>query len=594
MPNQAHDDKPLQDNDLAENESSKTSAGLTSAPWSLRGLATRRRFQALLVALTAVSASIAGVTNQYAQDDIPLIREDVRVQSLGNPLQILTGAYWPAPHGEFLYRPLATASFAVQNTVGGGSPLVFRLVSYALYATAAVAAWILARMLLPTGIALGVGLLFAAHPVHVEAVALGVNQSEIWVGLLAALMTGLYLRARWLGWPNRQTWTGLSAMYLVGCLFKENALVIPGILIAADALLVPNGGLAVRVTSLWRGYAAMIGLGLGFLVVRTLVVGDAVGTFAAEAVAGQGIGGRILTMLQVVPEWLRLLAWPAHLRGDYSPAVIDQALAWGWPQTLGIGILAGVALVGWLLRRSRPVVTFGLLWTAAAIFPVSNILVPTGIAIAERTLFLPSLGFLLMVGGVVAMLLEPRAGQRRLRLGLVTLTMALVGAGVTRSNLRHRDWRNQYWYWAKTVEVDAPLSYRAHLAFAQLLFTSGFEPLSIQHYYTAMALYPLGWWVRNDLADKLRLRGNCPPALELYEQSLEIESDQSGARASRIACFLYLGRYEAAREEAHAALRRGKDLADFHGFLAVVDSAVRVKAPPGTVHLTIRDRHALW
>lgn len=562
--------------------------------WSLQWLTTRNWRVAVLVALTAVGSSISGVANQYAQDDIPLISEDPRVQSLGDPAGILTGAYWPPPHGEFLYRPLATASFALQNAMGGGSPLAFRLVSYTLYALSAVAAWLLARMLLPPGIALGVGLLFAAHPVHVEAVALGVNQSELWVGLIAALMTAIYLGARRQGMPEGSTWARLSLLYLVGCLFKENALVIPGILIAADALLVQDDSAARRVRGLWRGYAVMIGLGVSFLIVRTLVVGDAVGTFAAEAVAGQGIGGRTLTMLQVVPEWLRLFAWPAHLRGDYSPAVINQATAWGWQQTQGLGILAGLALVGWLLRKTSPVVTFGLLWTAAGIFPVSNVLIPTGIAVAERTLFLPSLGFLIMVGGLVAALLEPRADQRRVRIGLAGLTAALVLMGVVRSNFRHRDWRDQNWYWAKTVETDAPLSYRAHLAFAQLLFNSGLESLSIRHYHTAMALYPPAWWVRNDLADKFRLRGECHPALELYEQSLQIETDQSGARASRIACFLHLGQYEAAREEAFEALRRGKDIEDFEGFLAVADSAVRVAAPPGSVQLTVRDRHALW
>lgn len=569
-------------------------AGPGSARWSLQGQGGRRILAGLLIVVTACAASIVGVTNQYAQDDIPLIQDDPRVHSLAHPVPIWTGTYWPPPHDQYLYRPLATTSFALQWAVGGGSPVVFRLFSYALYAATAILVWLLARMLLPSAIALGVGLLFAAHPVHVEAVALGVNQSELWVGLIACAMALLYLKARQRGTPGRRTWLGLCTLYLAACLFKENALVIPGILMAGDALLIHDGGLARRVRALWRGYAAMIALGIGFLVVRTAVIGDAVGTFAAEAVAGQGIGGRILTMLQVVPEWLRLLVWPAHLRGDYSPAIINPATGWGWPQALGALILVGLVLIAWLLRRKAPATLFGFLWLAAAIFPVSNILVPTGIALAERTLFLPSVGFLLMAGGVGSVLGGPRQERHRIQMALATVTILFVVAGVVRSGLRHRDWRDHTWFWARTVERDAPLSYRAHLAFASILYSAGREARSIQHYHTAMALYPRGWWVHNQLANRFRLRGHCDPALELYAQSLRIEPGQSGARASRIACLLHLGRYDEAAAEADAALLRGKDTADFAEFRAVADSARRVGAAPGTVRLRMRETPSRW
>ena len=549
---------------------------------------------AALIALTAVGASLPGVRNQFAQDDVPLVQDDLRVRQLTAPIPILTGTYWPPPHGEFLYRPLTTATLAIQWALGGGAPIAFRIGSYLLYAATAVALFLFASSLLSPVTAFAVALLFAAHPVHVEAVALAVNQAEIWVGLLAILMTATYLRQRRTGWIRARGWAALAAYYLAACLLKENALVIPGILMAAEILLVPGPRLQDRVRHLWRGYAAVIAVGLAFMLLRTAVVGDVAGTFAAEALAGQGIGGRILTMLQVVPEWLRLMVWPAHLRGDYSPGIIEQATAWGMSQTLGALILAGAMVLGALLYRQHRTVTFGMLWFAIGVFPVSNILIPTGIVLAERTLFLPSIGFLLMAGGLAEYLLTPRLASRRVRAAVLVGTVALVAAGSVRSGMRHTVYRDQAWYWAQTVEFDAPLSYRAHLAFAQLLFGSGLEARSILHYQTAMALYPPAWWIRNNLADQFRAKGRCDPALDLYAESLRIDPDQSGARASRIACYLHLGQYQLAREEAEAALLRGKDLDDFRGFLQVADSAARVGAPAGTVQLIIRDVHARW
>ena len=69
-------------------------------------------------------------------------------------------------------------------------------------------------------------------------------------------------------------------------------------------------------------------------------------------------------MLGVVPEWLRLFAWPAHLQADYSPQEITGALDWGAAQTLGLFILAAAVIGALAARRSAPVVTFGIMWIA--------------------------------------------------------------------------------------------------------------------------------------------------------------------------------------------------------------------------------------
>ena len=109
----------------------------------------------------------------------------------------------------------------------------------------------------------------------------------------------------------------------------------------------------------------------------------------------------MLTMLQVVPMWLRLLVWPAHLQIDYSPNEIVASSGLGPNETLGLALIVGAVVAMYLARRRAPAISFGLAWCAVALFPVSNI-VPTSIVMAERTLFLPSVGFLIAVGGLAA------------------------------------------------------------------------------------------------------------------------------------------------------------------------------------------------
>ncbi len=417
----------------------------------------------------ALAASISGITNQWAQDDFAIIWKNPAVHHLAQAWRVFAQPYWPPPFAPDLYRPLALLSYAVEWAVGGGAPMLFRVVSYLLYALSSVVVFRIARLALRFGPAFAAAALFAAHPVHVEAVAMAVNQGELWVTLLSGIAVLQYVAARRAGGAiDRRTILTIGGLYLVGCLFKENALVLPGFLVAAEWLLVP-GSDSLR-TRLARSRPLLLALGLiavSYLGLRSAVLGgDVVGTSVAEALAPYGVGGRALTMLSVVPQWFRLLFWPAHLQGDYSPAEIVAQTAWGADQTLGAALLAGAVLIAFAARHRAPAVTFGVLWCAVALFPVHNVLVPTGIVLAERTLLLPSVGAMIALGGVGALLLE--RAEPRARLGLASVAGALVILGVYRSTIRHPVWSDQFNYWYVTANHDAPLSYRAHHALAEM------------------------------------------------------------------------------------------------------------------------------
>jgi hypothetical protein len=505
-----------------------------------------------LITLVAAAASLAGLFNDYAADDLHLIAEDPRAHSFADPLSVWAAPYWPAPFNRDLYRPLATLSFQFEWMLGDGSPVVFRVVSYLLYVAASLAVLALARRFLPELGALGVALLFAAHPVHVEAVAQGVNQGEQLVGLLSVIATVRYLDIRRQAWPTAPDWLTFCLIYVVGCLFKENALVMPGLFLAAELALLRDAPLLERARKLGPGIAGMAVLGGIFLAVRARILGSFVGSFTADAWVGLGGGGRLLTMLQVVPHWLRLLLWPAHLHGDYSPAFINQASTWGATQTLGALLLVGLAAAAWLARRKLPVVTFGLLWCGIAIVPVSNVLLPTGIVLAERTLFLPSVGFLLAVGGFVAWAVATRGVS--LVKPLAYATGVLVLAGVIRSAVRQRDWQDHYTFWATTAE-DTPLSYKGHYAYGELLSDRGDHAGAVRALTQALTLNPSAYWVHNEMGDVYQRMGDCEAALKAYGESLEINSAQVMTRLARMSCLVRLGRVQEAQAEADAAER---------------------------------------
>jgi Flp pilus assembly protein TadD len=130
-----------------------------------------------------------------------------------------------------------------------------------------------------------------------------------------------------------------------------------------------------------------------------------------------------------------------------------------------------------------------------------------------------------------------------------TAVALLVVAGVARSEVRQHDWKDHLHFWARTVQ-DAPLSYKAHHAYGQLLYAQGDSGSALREYETAIRLAPGEYRIQSELGDALRITGDCAAALSWYAKSLEIEPNQGSVRLSRIQCLMQLGRLDEARREA--------------------------------------------
>lgn len=542
-----------------------------------------------MVAATALAASVVGLGNALVQDDNSLLVESSRLHGLSHFREILTSSYWPPPHAPDLYRPLTSVLLALEHGLGGGSPLAFRIGSYLLYALLSVAVFALARRILSTRFALVAALVFAAHPVHVEAVALAVGQSELLVGLLSVLAVIRYLdRRRSPEGLRLSDWALIGLLYGGAALAKETGLVLPGLLVAVELLLVSRG---TRRSTLIPGYGWLGGIGLLVLLARRAVLaGSLTGTFVAAALDGLSLPARALTMLGVVPQWVRLLVWPFHLQADYSPQEIVPATGFGTLQLLGALLLLAGGVATWAMWRRAPVASFGLLWIGFALFPVSNVLIPTGIVLAERTMMLPSIGAVLVLGGVLALGAErlPAGKPRPGLVARIVLIGVIIALGI-RSAVRERDWRDDRTLRIRNVE-DAPRSWATQLSYASMLFEDGRRDSALARYSRARELAPdrERWRVRNDLAEHYFAGSEHGLAVRELRASLADAPEQELTRHYLVLGLLALGAYREAASEADSALARGGDPAVFGELRVLADSAYRLGVPPGGFVIRIR------
>lgn len=528
-------------------------------------------FPPALVLTLALAAGGATLGNGFAYDDVHLILQNDRIHDLARLPAVMAESYWPpVPLGQGgrLYRPVTMAGFTLQWAIGGGRPLVFHVVNLLWLGIVALLVLALALRLLPRGPATLAASLFAVHPVHTEVVGNVVGQAELLTAawfLLGALFVADGARR---GWTSRRL-VGACASLGLAFLSKEQGLMLlvlaPFVVAAVGGRRALLGEPSARLLLLLT-LVAMLCLSL-----RTAVLGTLGGDLPHPLWRGLPPSERILTMLTVIPTWGRLLFWPASLQADYSPREVQLTAGLTPPVALGLLLLAGLFLLGWLGRRTSAI-WLGVAWLALTALPTANLLFPTGVVLAERLLFLPSVGACLVVGGLIASLgpaLDRRPGTS---IVLGVAIYLVLGLGLVASTRRLPVWRDNQVLFARTV-VDAPLSYWAWRNQAGSLVLQGREREALDLYRRSLSLFDRDPTVYDDFAGVERRLGHCDRAVPLLRRALQIDPERHQTAARLVGCLTTLGAWDTAREVARERLTRGR--AEFGELLHLVDSAQR-------------------
>jgi protein O-mannosyl-transferase len=524
------------------------------------------------MALAAVVAA-SSLLNQFVYDDVLVIVENRLVHDLASAPEVWTRSYWPVG---MLYRPLAIQLFSVEWALGGGRPIVFHAVSILLYALTALMVWRLAaRVVQPPQLpdspapwlAAFSAALFAVHPVHVESFANVVGQSELLCALFTLLAVERYVAWRGQGAVGPARRLALVALTLLAIFSKETGYVAPLLMGVAELTLYrrPRGVAPVFVLQGGAVVAALL--------VRLNVLGGVAGERPTAALEGLGLWERAVGMLAVVPEWVRLLVWPWRLQGEYGPPALSMVDAPAGARLLGLALLLAAAVVlvwGW---RRRKLVAFAVLWIVVAIFPVSNLLAPTGIVLAERTLFLPSVGAVLLVaalvGGLAARLAPlPRAVRMTAAVAAIAL---LVIAGV-RSADRALVWRTPDRFF-RNLEVEAPRTYRAHQVASRFYYGERRYAEAERAGRRALELYRGDFNVHDQLGQVLRTQGRCGEAIPILAEGVAVAPAETTIRSRLIECMLAVGDSAGARRAAAAGVAAGQP--EFSGTLRRLGPATR-------------------
>jgi hypothetical protein len=539
---------------------------------------TRRSWwlRALPIAALALAASANSIVNGFTYDDVELVANSARMHSLEHWWREFAATYWPETSGGDGYRPLTILAFRAEWVLAGGSPMVFHAANILVHVATAVAVFWLAVAILPLSAAWIGAAFYAIHPVHVEAIANIVGQSELAVAFFVTLTVGLYIHGRRAGRISRGRWTAIGLCYAVGLLFKEHAIVAPLLLLVAEATVIrDSAAFRQRLAAARTPFLLLVLVAVCYLWARSAVVVDGLSGFKPFVVfqaLDLSPANRVLTMIGAAPEWLRLFLWPARLITEYSPPYIDVAQGVSARQLPGLLVLLGVVGLTIACWRRSPVTSFGLAWLILTLLPASNFLVPAGFIIAERTLLLPSVGAMIAVGSAISWILDRIEDRALLRRVGAAVLAALLVVGIGRSVTRNRVWRDNETLFRQGV-VDAPDSYRSHFMLGVYLFAHDRKAEGEMHYRQAIRLFPYDPVMAYALAEQYRGAGLCGVAIPYYRALFELAPTANRGYNGLAACLLLTGQVDEARRQALTGIRAGANVVRAREILGLANQA---------------------
>lgn len=502
---------------------------------------------ALLIFFVVIITYSNSLGGEFIYDDEYFILKNVSIRNLANIPSFFVSRSTVAFSGlsEEVYRPLTTVTFALNYFLGKVDVFGYHLVNMLFHAFNAVLLFLFLYMLFEQiPIALFASLFFACHPVQTEAISWISGRSNVL--FMFFYLSTLIFYIRFLKESKKQYYFYSMILCALSVFSKEMAVTLPIILLSCDIHFFDKDVLRKKI---YRSlpYFAIV---LFYLFSRSNVLGK---------VSQCGWWGgspyyTFLSMTGAVVDYMKLLIWPKDLCAFYLTNI-----SWSIADTRVLVSLTVLILIAasvpFLFRRSKAA-SFAVTWFFITLIPVSNI-VPLKALIAERFLYLPSIGFCLLLALVIE-----KIGKIRFK-GLIengSMLASIIAAAVviaysSRTMARNEDWNDTATI-TKSIIAVSPMNPWAYGALATVYLSRGKPKEAIKPLEKAMALAKDYATPRSLLGLVYSNSGKYDEAIKKFKEALAINPDNLETINSLGVTYAKMKRYEDAVKEFESSIKR--------------------------------------
>ncbi|XP_029040158.2 protein O-mannosyl-transferase TMTC1-like isoform X2 [Osmia bicornis bicornis] len=409
------------------------------------------------VALVAVACYLNALNGDFVHDDIPAVVRNKDVLAQTPWASVLKDDFWGTPMHDInshkSYRPLTTLTFRLNYLMSGLTPSWYHATNIALHAIACVLVTRVSLVVaaLRPGFAALAGLLFAAHPVHTEAVTGIVGRADV--------LACIFFLLSFLAYHGQQTAYVWSSVCLgaLSMLAKETGITVLPLNLLYDLCRSWHSIKRSIFEARWnddsrhfsrRAAALLVSFGV-LLVVRLALLHGALPKFSPQdnpAAFHPCFHVRLLTFCYLAALNCWLLLCPATLSHDWQMGSVPLVASLADTRNLATCLFFGGCLILTYKaftdfeQQRHPPLLLGWMFLVLPFLPASNLFITVGFVVAERVLYMPSVGWILLV--VYGMQISWTAIPRRRSL-ITTGIVLLLLLGCYRTVLRNRDWTSR-------------------------------------------------------------------------------------------------------------------------------------------------------
>jgi len=536
----------------------------------------------------------------FVYDDISQVLENLWIRDVRYLPEIFSKSVWNFQGNvtSNYYRPLMHVIYMANYHLFSLAPWGFHLVNVLFDAGNTVLVFLLAVRLFGgsagrTGVVTGksadfssppflAALLFATHPIHAEAVAWVAGLPDLSYSFFFLLSLLLYIRSTE-GMGVHKGRYGLSVVFFfLSVLCKEPAATLPFLLIAYDAAFrsppssplgggetsspsPPTGGYSLK---RYIPYFALLGF---YFIVRT----SALKGFSPVKAHGElDAYGYLINVFPLFAQYIGKLLMPVDLNAFHVLHPIRSLLE--FKGIVGVGVAASFATATVVAYRKSRVAFLGLALIAVPLLPALYIPALGEASFAERYLYLPSVGFVVLLAAAFAWSREkwPRYG-----FAITVSVMILAILYSVQTVRRNPVWKDDLSLFSDTVRkspdgklpnkmlgialMDAgrideaidrfgkaismdPSDFMVYNNRGLAFHESGRGDLALADFDRAIALNPRSFEAYNNKGKVYGQAGSLDKAIEHFSKAIAINPDFPLAYGNRGVAYTILGDYRRA------------------------------------------------
>ncbi len=403
------------------------------------------------------------------------------------------------------YQPIRMLSYAVDYRFWKLNPMGYRMTNIFFYVLTCITIFFVIRHLSADlrehgppdshkRAALFGGLLFAAHPVHVEAVTWLAARKEVLQGFFFFLAFYLYLKGREEA-KKRFVYLALALLtFLLATLSKPAAIVFPAVLLVYEMSLRRNGWIDfLKRHWVFIVFSVLISSIFTYILMRVML--DAGGV---KPYRGGTLANNLMISFYAFVYNIKLLASTMNYSAAYTIPVSNPILGARTLVFIGITFLF-LGLSFWSFGKKK-VIFFSFFFFFITLLPYLNI-VPISTLLADRYVFIASFSYCFLLG--IGFDKVYRYRGNKLSEGffklLATMIFIFLLAGYSFTTIRQNQiWENSYTLWADAVEK-YPDSNTANALMGVVYMDLGMDEKAVTYLEKAVQVLPYDYQSRNNL-----------------------------------------------------------------------------------------------